>query len=144
MPQSIFTQQQACHQRHAQSKSKYNRMVVWKGDARVSRLWRRIDTHKRLLLALSDCKLPRVHAPLLAKIRHKNSPAAILVAVQEAVAGRRRATGNKDQVRCFFCLVLCPPPFAPLTSITVPISLQRTSWTWRFWPRTSLRAFFSD
>ena len=42
------TQQQARHQRHAQSESKY-RLVVWKGDARVSRLLRRIDTHKRLL-----------------------------------------------------------------------------------------------
>ena len=137
-----ITQQQARHQRHVQSESKY-RLMVWTGDARVSRLLRRIDTHKRLLLALSEDKLPRVHALLLAEIRHKNSPAAILVAVQEAVAGRRRATGNKDQVRCFFCLVFCPPPCAPLTSPIVPISLQRTSWTWRFWPSTSLRAFFT-
>jgi len=43
-----ITQQQARLRRHAQSESKY-RLMAWKGDARVSRLLRRIDTHKRQL-----------------------------------------------------------------------------------------------
>lgn len=92
------SQQQARHQIHVQRESNY-RLMVYKGDQRIARLLKKLDTHKRILLALSENKVPRVHALVLAELNHGNSPAAILFAIQEAVAGRRKATGNKDEVR---------------------------------------------
>lgn len=59
------TQQQARLRHHAQSECLY-RLMVYKGDMKVSRLLRRIDTYKRIILAISANKIPRVHALLRA------------------------------------------------------------------------------
>ena len=91
-----ITQQQARHQRHAQSESKY-RLVV-------SRLLRRIDTHKRLLLELSEGKLPRVHAPC-------GDPSQELTSSNSSCRPRgscREAQGDGQQRPGALFLLSCP------------------------------------
>jgi hypothetical protein len=73
--------------------------MLFRGDLRVSRLLQRMDTHKRILLALSERNVPRVHALLLAELKDGSSHKAILAAVQEAVEGTRKPTGKKDEVK---------------------------------------------
>jgi hypothetical protein len=75
---------------------------------------KRLDTYKRILLALSERKVPRVHALILAELNDGSSPRTILGAIQKAVKGKRKATGNKDEV-------------TPLS----PSVFFRTSLTWR-------------
>lgn len=58
---------------------------------------KRLDTYKRILLALSERKVPRVHALILAELNDGSSPRTILGAIQKAVKGKRKATGNKDE-----------------------------------------------
>ena len=53
---------------------------------------KRLDTYKRILLALSERKVPRVHALILAELNDGSSPRTILGAIQKAVEGKRKAT----------------------------------------------------
>lgn len=90
-------QQQARYLLHLERESLF-RLMVFKGDQRVSRLLQRADMYKRILIALSEKNIKRVHALLLAELKEGSSPQAILNAIQKAVAGTRKATGNKDEV----------------------------------------------
>jgi hypothetical protein len=73
-------QQTARFRVHVERESLY-RVMLFRGDLRVSRLLQRMDTHKRILLALSERNVPRVHALLLAELKDGSSPKAILAAV---------------------------------------------------------------
>ena len=50
------------------------RLMVFRGDMRVAKLMKRLDTYKRILLALSERKVPRVHALILAELNDGSSP----------------------------------------------------------------------
>mmetsp|Transcript_1086 Transcript_1086/g.3694 ORF Transcript_1086/g.3694 Transcript_1086/m.3694 type:complete len:167 (+) Transcript_1086:572-1072(+) len=73
------------------------KLLVLSQDRRLSVLNRRIESSKRLILLISENKIPRVHALVARQLRRGASTDGIIKQVQKAINGSYMATGNRDE-----------------------------------------------